>query len=99
MVFIRNADLRCIRAILERKDLRAPIKAMAVAIAMNHDFRHDCYLSVDEIRAQAGCARKTAYNMVRRMQEIGVLTVNKPEGKFSKPTYRLETCPYGEIQA
>lgn len=80
----------CIRAILA-EDIPYSMKALMVAIAMNHDYRHNCEFGMEHVRRQAGMGHRTAYRTIARMEELDLVERTKGS-KFTKTILRLKTC-------
>lgn len=97
-MFIATASVQCVRNIMDREDIPYGHKVLMVAIAMNHDYKHSCEVGIEKLRAQAGMSMRTAYRNLKKMEELGFIERSKDGGKFSKPTFKLNTCGQGEVQ-
>lgn len=89
-MFVATTSLQCIRAIMA-EDVPYQLKALMVAIAMNHDYLHRCEYGMEHVRKQAGMGHRTAYRAINRLEELGLIERKKGQ-KFSKTVLRLTTC-------
>lgn len=95
-MFVASSSVQCIRNIYSRPEIPYNIKALMVAIALNHDYKHSSEVGMQILSSQAGMSLRTAYRAFRRGEEIGVIE-KKAGGKFSRLSCRLTTCDHGEI--
>ena len=96
-MFVATTSLQCIRSIMA-EDIPYDHKALAVAIAMNHDYLHRCEMGMEHVRRQAGMGHRKAYRTIKRMEELGIVERRKGS-KFTKTVLRLTTCGNAETQA
>lgn len=94
-MFVAHASPDCIRSIMTRTDIGFNHKILMVAIAMNHNYQHNCEVGIEQLRRDAGMSLRTAYRSLARMEELGFVSKTK-DGLRS--CYRNTTCGWGEIQ-
>ncbi len=94
-MFVASTSVQCVREIMNRIDIPYGHKAMMVAIAMNHDYKHSCEVGVETLRAQAGMSARTAYRALKRMEELGFITKERSSGRA---IFRNSTCGWGEME-
>lgn len=65
------------------------LKSVALALADHADPNGVCWVSVDQIAAEAGCTNRHVRRTLIELKELGYVVVVEPATQYRAPKYRL----------